>query len=154
MKDKNKSTSQAGAAVIVGLLAGVFAMAYTPSAWAAAAFTSVNEAVDGAGHCQNGNPGVNCNHYDGKEFVWLNGGSGPSGLGAGTYFFAVLAPGGQPTPNDGGAKNLSDDTDAYTNRRFSIDGSGNLSYGGTHNFDSNKIRVGLAPAVVPSGPDW
>lgn len=30
---------------------------------------------DGTGHCQNGNPDVNCNIYDGKEFVWLNRGA-------------------------------------------------------------------------------
>ena len=82
-----------------------------------AAFTTVNQAVDGTGHCANGNPGVNCNIYNGKEFVWLNGGPKASKLGAdGQYFFAVLAPGGQRTPNDGGKKNLSDDFDAYTDR--------------------------------------
>ena len=39
-----------------------------------AAFTTVNESVDGTGHCKNGNPNTNCNIYDGKEFVWMNGG--------------------------------------------------------------------------------
>src|SRR4051794_35771097 len=65
-----------------------------------AAFTTVNENVDGEGHCQNGNPGVNCNIYDSKQAVWLNGGPLAAQVGDGTYFFAVLEPGGQPGPND------------------------------------------------------
>src|SRR5438552_3237678 len=83
----------------------------TAPAWAVtgAAFTTVNETADGTGHCKNGNPGVNCNIYDGKQFVWLNGGPAAAYVGDGTYFFAVLVPGGQPDPNDGAAKNLSDD---------------------------------------------
>src|ERR671933_1868731 len=92
-----------------------------PAAGAAgAAFTTVNEVVDGAGHCQNGNPAINCNIYDGKEFVWLNGGPAAASLGDGTYFFAVLDPGGQADPNDGSAKNLSSPNDAYTDRTFSV----------------------------------
>jgi hypothetical protein len=38
----------------------------------------------------------------------VSGGPGPSGLEPGTYFFAVLQPGGQPNPNDGRPENLSD----------------------------------------------
>ena len=105
-----------------------------------AGFTTVNEGVDGTGHCQNGNPAINCNIYDGKDFVWLNGGPSVAYVGDGTYFFAVLVPGGQADPNDGGAKNLSDDFDAYTNRIFSVS-SATVSYGGSHDFDSNKIRL-------------
>src|SRR5947208_973316 len=105
-----------------------------------AAFTTTNTSAtagDGTGHCQNGNENVNCNIYDGKQFVWLTGGPGPSALEDGTYFFAVLTPGGQNDPNDGGANNLSDvpDGDAYTDRTFSVSG-GTLSYGGPHAFDS------------------
>src|SRR5207247_10329478 len=105
-----------------------------------AGFTTVNEAVDGAGHCQNGNPNVNCNIYDGKQYVWLNGGPSTAYVGDGDYFFAVLAPGGQADPNDGTAKNLSDDFDAYTNRTFSVSG-GTVSYSGLHDFNSNEIRL-------------
>ena len=108
-----------------------------------AAFTTVNESVDGTGHCKNGNPNVNCNIYDGKEFVWLNGGPSTAYVGDGDYFFAVLEPGGQggnDNPNDGTPKNLSDDHDAYTNRTFSVS-SGTVSYNGSHDFDSNKIRL-------------
>jgi hypothetical protein len=105
-----------------------------------AAFTTVNEGVDGTGHCQNGNPNTNCNIYDGKQYVWLNGGPSVAYVGDGSYFFAVLDPGGQADPNDGAAKNLSDDVDAYTNRTFSVS-AGTVSYGGSHDFASNKIRL-------------
>jgi hypothetical protein len=70
---------------------GATAMAFTagvlfavgPSASAnqpvtGADFTTVNEGVDGTGHCQNGNPNVNCNVYDGKQYVWLSSGPGTS----------------------------------------------------------------------------
>jgi hypothetical protein len=72
--------------------------------------------------------------------VWLNGGPVKAALGNGKYFFAVLAPGGQHNPNDGAPDLLS--TDAVTNRTFSV-ANGFVTYGGTHSFDSNKIR--LAP---------
>jgi hypothetical protein len=108
-----------------------------------AGFTTINEGVDGTGHCKNGNPNVNCNIYDGKDFVWLNGGPTVAYVGPGTYFFAVLEPGGQADPNDGAAKNLSDPTtgDLYTNRTFTVNGDGSVTYFGTHDFASNKIRL-------------
>jgi hypothetical protein len=116
-----------------------------------AAFTTVNEDVDGTGHCQNGNPNVNCNIYDGKQFVWLNGGPSVAYVGDGDYFFAVLDPGGQADPNDGAAKNLSDDFDAYTNRTFSVSG-GTVTYSGTHDQDGNKIRLAdYADTTNPGG---
>jgi hypothetical protein len=105
-----------------------------------AAFTTTNTAVDGTGHCQNGNEDVNCNIYDGKQYVWMNGGPSTAYVGDGSYFFAVLAPGGQADPNDGSPKNLSDDFDAYTNRTFQVTG-GVVSYSGTHTFANNKIRL-------------
>src|SRR4029078_10191230 len=89
-----------------------------PAAFAVsgAGYTTVNAATDGSNHCKNGNPAVNCNIYDGKQYVWLNGRPAANGLGPdGSYFFAVLVPGGQPNPNDGGAKNLSDDFHADKN---------------------------------------
>ena len=80
---------------------------------------------------------MNCNLYTGKEFVWLNGGPAANGLGPnGQYFFVVLEPGGQPNPNDGGSKNLSDDFDFYTNRTFTVANGEVSAYGGTHDFDS------------------
>jgi hypothetical protein len=105
-----------------------------------AAFTTVNESVDGTGHCQNGNPTVNCNIYDGKQYVWLDGGPATASVGDGTYFFAVLDPGGQADPNDGAPQNLSDAFDAYTNRTFSVS-NGVVSYTGTHDLSGNEIRL-------------
>jgi hypothetical protein len=114
-----------------------------------AGYTTVNVGVDGSGHCANGNPNVNCNIYDVKSSVWMNGGPVGVALGDGTYFFAVLSPSGQnaevndgtdATADKGTPHNLSDDFDAYTNRTFSISG-GTVSYSGLHDFDSNKIRL-------------
>ncbi len=105
-----------------------------------AAFTTTNTSVDGTGHCQNGNEDINCNIYDGKQYVWLNGGPNTAYVGDGSYFFAVLAPGGQANPNDGDEKNLSDDYDPYTNRTFQVT-DGAVSYTGGHDFNSNKIRL-------------
>lgn len=127
--------------LVLSALAGA-ALAPTAGAVSGAGYTTVNTAVDGGNHCKNGNPAVNCNIYDGKEFVWLNGGPAANGLGPdGGYFFAVLAPGGQPNPNDGGAKNLSDDFDAFTNRTFTVTDGEVSAYAGTHTFDSPFIRL-------------
>jgi hypothetical protein len=110
--------------------------------------------------CLNGH-GVNCNIYQDKRDVWLSGLPVASSLGAGTYFFAVLVPGGQPDPNDGSPNNLSDTTcdpytcpatnadgspipsgDSYTNRTFTVDGSGSItSYVGTHSSNGNKLQL-------------
>lgn len=107
-----------------------------------AGYTTVNPAVDGNNHCKNGNPAVNCNIYDGKEFVWLNGGPAANGLGPdGQYFFAVLAPGGQPNPNDGGPKNLSDDFDTFQNRTFTVTNGEVSAYAGTHDKTIPLIRL-------------
>jgi hypothetical protein len=127
-----------GVTAVVSLAAVTAASANTPVT--GADFTTVNENVDGTGHCKNGQPNVNCNIYDGKQYVWLNGGPSVAYVGDGDYFFAVLDPGGQANPNDGAAKNLSDDFDAYTNRTFTVSG-GNVTYSGSHDFDSNKIRL-------------
>lgn len=103
-------------------------------------FTTVNTNVDGTGHCLNGNGAVNCNLYDGKQYVWLSGGPSSAALADGSYFFAVLDPGGQANPNDGAADNLSSPNDGYTNRTFSI-ANGAITYMGTHGFDSNLINL-------------
>jgi hypothetical protein len=134
------------------------ALFIAPAAFATSAgYTSVDETIDGTGHCANGNPNVNCNIYDSKTSVWLNG--GPSAFsGDGSYFFAVLDPSGQANPNDGTPGNLSDDFDAYTNRTFSVSG-GVVSYLGGHQFDTTssapdlgKIRlVNYADTTNPGG---
>jgi hypothetical protein len=156
----------AGLITFVAIVAA--ALFIVPSAFAntpvsGAVFTTVNPDVDGTGNCLNGGPGadaglVDCNIYTGKEFVWLSG--GPDGhqaaLADGTYFFAVLAPGGQggnQDPNDGTDKNLSDldptsntgAGDTWTNRVFTVS-DGVISYTGNttetaHDFSNNKIRL-------------
>jgi len=130
-----------------------------------ATFTTVNTSVDGVGHCKNGQPDattvVNCNIYDGKQYVWLNGGPANANLAEGMYFFAVLVPGGQPDPNDGGAKNLSDTTlaplaagsasgDVRANRTFTVAAGGAIAYTGSagstpHEFDVSTNQIRLMP---------
>jgi hypothetical protein len=116
-----------------------------------AVYTITNSAVDGTGHCLNGpEDGQNCNLYDAKEHVWLGGEGVVSSnhLPNGTYFFAVLQPGGQQSPNDGSAETLSDLTvtthtgagDDYTNRTFTLT-DGEITYWGTHGLDNNRIRL-------------
>lgn len=121
---------------------------------AGAAFTTNNPGVDGVdadgnavATCLNGPQGgasssVNCNIYGSKQFVWINGGpssSTASSLTDGTYFFAVLQPGGQNQQvNDGtGAgddkgtdHNLSDEHDSYLNRTFTVSGGNIATYAG------------------------
>jgi len=117
MKMKNLKTF--GLSWLVVVATGVTVLAVS-----GAAFTTVNELYDGVGHCSEGNPAVNCNHYDGKQYVWLNGGPAVNGLGPdGDYFFAVVVPGGQKNPNDGSATNLSDGVYGdYATRTFKVVG--------------------------------
>src|SRR5829696_4298649 len=137
-------------ALCLCLLAGALLPA-AASAVSGAGYTTVNTAVDGSGHCKNGNPAVNCNIYDGKQYVWLNGGPAANGLGPdGQYFFAVLAPGGQPNPNDGGPKNLSDDFDTFQNRTFTVTNGKVSAYAGTHDQTIPLIR--LAPYADTPNP--
>src|SRR5512139_3044763 len=123
-----------GLAVVLAL--GVVALS---GAVSGAAFTTFNAHVDGATKDVCKNSAINCNIYGAKEYVWLNGGPTANGLGPdGKYFFAVLVPGGQPNPNDGGDKNLSDDYDAYTNRTFTVTNGEVSAYLGTHWLDDGK----------------
>jgi hypothetical protein len=117
-----------------------------------AAFTTT-DVLQGTGACLNGNSHggttdvVNCNIYPSKGAVWLNGGPAQQVGGAGTYFFAVLDPGGQHNPNDGAPGLLS--TDSYLNRTFSVDLLGHITYTGDgpgetpHLFDQaeNKLQL-------------
>jgi hypothetical protein len=137
-------------ALVFCVLAAVLAPA-SALAVSGAGYTTVNPAVDGNNHCKNGNPAVNCNIYDGKQYVWLNGGPAANGLGPdGQYFFAVLAPGGQPNPNDGGPKNLSDDFDTFQNRTFTVTNGEVSAYAGTHDKTIPLIR--LAPYADTPNP--
>jgi hypothetical protein len=140
---------------------GVNGPSLSASGVSGATYTTNNPAVDGLGTCNNGNPAavdptVNCNIYDQKAFVWLTGGppSGGSALEDGTYFFAVLVPGGQNndvndgqnSPDFGGDvgtnKNLSDEHDSYQNRTFVVSGGKVVIYDGDH----NKFNAGTNAA--------
>ena len=135
----------------VGALVGAPSALGEPVPVTGGVYSSVNAAVDGADKCLTGNPAINCNLYAGKPYVWLNGGPAANGLGPdGKYFFAVLTPGGQPNPNDGGAGNLSDNFDAFTNRTFTVTNGEVSSYTGTHDFSSPLIR--LFPYANTSNP--
>ena len=130
----------AAGVVLAGILPAVTLA--QPAHAAGATYTATNSKVDGKGHCKNGGTSkqdpVNCNIYDGKQYVWLNAGPAGAALPDGSYFFAVLAPGGQHDPNDGSPKLLS--SDAVGDRSFSVTG-GVITYGGPHSFNSNKIRL-------------
>jgi hypothetical protein len=155
--------SRAAGLTVFAALAALFIV---PTAFGAAISSTTNPAADNGGTgspvlCLNGGPGanvppgaVNCNIYTAKSYVWLSGLPDSASLDPGTYFFAVLDPGGQRNPNDGTVKNLSDPTDPWTNRTFTIDSFGNLTTPGTHDVAGNRIRVGVSPAQVSGGPDW
>ena len=127
--------------LLFGLIALLtVAIVMTANAVSGAAFTTFNPWVDGEFRDVCKNSIINCNIYGSKPDVWLNGGPIANGLGPdGEYFFAVLVPGGQPDPNDGGKKNLSDDYDAYTNRTFTITDGEVSFYGGDHDQDSGNF---------------
>src|SRR4051812_42554905 len=111
----------------------------------------MNTSFDGFGHCKNGSGNVNCNIYNGKQYVWTNGGPDANKLlPDGYYFFAVLIPSGQQDPNDGTPGNLSDDYDTYQNRKFRVTNGEISSYPGTHLFDkdendNNEWKIRLYP---------
>jgi len=122
---------------VLGVLAFTLGLSLVASAVSGAAFTTYNPWVDGEFKDVCKNSQINCNIYGSKPDVWLNGGPDANGLGPdGEYFFAVMVPGGQPDPNDGGEKNLSDDYDAYTNRQFTVTDGEVSFYGGSHDQDS------------------
>jgi hypothetical protein len=136
---------------ITALVAGLNVAAATsvssaaPVTHAVSTTTNVN-ATTGNGACLNGGPNaatedpVNCNSYDSKADVWLSGLPNSAALGAGTYFFAVLDPGGQADPNDGATKNLSN-SDTHSDRSFSIDSSGAITNLGTHQLQNNELQM-------------
>jgi hypothetical protein len=120
---------------------------------AGAAYTTTNPTEDGTGHCLNGPGLVNCNIYDGKQYVWINGGptNGTSALSDGTYFFTVLVPGGQnPATNDGLPDNLSDGANgAYTTREFTVVGNQIFSFIGSGHDTYTDATQGLMIRLVP-----
>ncbi|HJQ07352.1 MAG TPA: hypothetical protein VJ872_18020 [Nocardioides sp.] len=126
---------------LLGLGAGISTeMASATPVTHAISTTTNTGASTGNGACLNGGGSgdpTNCNLYQDKQDVWFSG--LPTSLADGTYFFAVLSPGGQPDPNDGSAKNLST-SDTHGDRTFSITG-GTISYSGSHGFENNKLQL-------------
>ena len=127
---------------------------------AGAGFTTFVDATK----CKDNPTGVNCNNYESKNDVWINGGpaGGPAALTDGTYFFAVLEPGGQSNPNDGGKHVLSDTDpaggsgttgggDSYTERIFTVSGGDIIAYGGSHaSCQSNTPGETCSPNDAPN----
>lgn len=112
---------------------------------------SVGTATTGV--CLNGpDPSVNCNIYSQKEDVFLSGSPTAASLDTGTYYFAVLDPGGQRDPNPGAPKLLSND--ATQQREFSITNSaiGTISYTGNHTFDSVNNKLSVFPYNDTTNP--
>lgn len=94
---------------------------------------------------------VNANQYRDKCDVYLNGGPDGAKLSNGTWFFAILRPGGQSNPE--GAGLLSND--ARANRTFSVS-SGVVSYSGTHptsidRTNGEKLIDACIPAATAQG---
>src|SRR5690242_14595476 len=117
-----------GLLVAAGLtvLAPLGSASAAPPVTGAVSTTTNISAPQGNGACLNGPSGVdpvNCNQYSSKKDVWLSGLPNSAHVGDGTYFFAIMEPGGQPDPNDGGAKNLSDapGNTARSDRVFTIE---------------------------------
>jgi hypothetical protein len=124
---------------------------------AGAGYTTFDASLGG---CLDSPNGVNCNHYQGKVFVYMSGGPTRAGLSDGDYFFAVLAPGYQNGGFlDGAEGNLSDtfaggtdgdlgSGDGVANRTFSVASHGITAYGGTHAMGTSpngKPIIALAP---------
>ena len=147
---------------LVVLLAVIAAAAVAVPAFgvSGAAYTTTNRSFDtGSDVCLNGNPGVNCNIYSSKVFVWTNGGPNTNMLlPSGKYFFAVLVPSGQQNPNDGSAQNLSDGVNGpYTDRTFTVSNGEITSYTGSHLFDpdetdDNERKIRLYPYDNTTNP--
>ena len=125
-----------------------------------AAYTTTNLSFDtGPDVCKNGSPGINCNIYGGKQYVWTNGGPNTNKLlPSGKYFFAVLVPSGQHNPNDGTPQNLSDGVNGpYTDRTFTVNNGEITSYAGSHLFDTdetdnNEKKIRLYPYDNTTNP--
>lgn len=120
------------------------------------------------GGCKDSKNGVDCNNYVAKDDVYMSGGPLASGLGDGTYYFAVLVPGYQNGGFvDGADGNLSDTTagathgdlgsgDAVSNRTFTVSGHQIASYTGTHALGTSpdgRTIIQLSPYDDTSNTD-
>jgi hypothetical protein len=96
--------------------------------------TAVDDGTGNPAGCLDSPNGVNCNNYDSKDAVYMNGGpTNGSGLDDGNYYFAVLVPGSQHDGFiDGHTGNLSSPYDSWQNREFSVAGGAITANLGTH----------------------
>jgi hypothetical protein len=137
-----RALCRTAAVLLVATGFGVVALNGPGSVAAGGAISTTTNVGAGTGACVH--PGLtvsdpdptNCNTYAAKEDVWLS--NLPQALPDGTYYFAVLVPGGQTDPNDGSPQLLS--TDAHTNREFTVSG-GVVSTSGTHAVVGNKVQL-------------
>jgi hypothetical protein len=136
------------ALVGAGLVAVTMTQASASAPVGAISTTTNVSAPSGNGACVHGSATsdpTNCNLFADPGDVWL---SGLTNLGDGSYFFAVLNPGGQNDPNDGADGNLST-SESVGDRTFTLAGGAVTNFG-THLFYNNKIQ--LAPFDVSSNP--
>ncbi len=116
------------------------------------------------GGCLDSPNGVNCNNYEDKDSVYINGGPTQGGwnLSDGDYYFSVLTPGSQNGGFvEGATGNLSDTSvggtagdvgggDDISNRTFTVSNH-EITYTGTHAIGnseadgSGRTLIGLAP---------
>lgn len=141
-------------AMFVLAAAAVFGGPAASAAPSGAISTTDNTAYTAA--CLNGQ-GTNCNIYQNKVDVWSSGLPIQAALGDGTYFFAVLEPGGQggnDNPNDGTPKNLSDAANGdWTTREFSVaNGVITPAASFTHFWDSDNNKIQMFPYDDTSNP--
>lgn len=124
---------------------------------AGAGYTTFDSTLEG---CLDSPNGVNCNNYEGKQYVYMSGGPVKAGLSDGSYYFAVLTPGSQNGGFIEGAKgNLSDEAiggtegdggngDAQAERTFEVNEHEIVAYSGGHAIGESpngKEIIGLAP---------
>lgn len=104
-----------------------------------------------ASKCFDSPNGIDCNHYDRKQDVYVNGGPIAAAFDDGAYFFAVLEPGAQ-------SKFLSGEgllsTDGVAARSFQVSG-GVIVYSGGHPTGTTlngKLAIALVPYADTSNP--
>jgi hypothetical protein len=142
--EQGLDTSSAGRArrlALAGVTSGALAVPWFVSLGGAASPATFTTDVHG--------DAVNANHYAAKCDVYVDGGPDGAVLRDGSYFFAVLAPGGQSDPR--GPKLLSSDSEAA--RSFTVVG-GSVQYDGVHPTSTDDDNGELLMSFcVPGAPD-
>jgi len=113
------------------------------------------------GGCNDGPNGIDCNNYESKNDVYMNGGPVSHSVSDGWYYFAVLVPGYQNGGFlEGADGNLSDETkgktrgdhfrcgDSITERTFQVENAEIVNYAGSHKTGTSpngKFIIQLMP---------